>query len=267
MNKMEYQGYLASREWALKREAVRKRSGSKCERCKKNEMDAVHHLTYIRIGNELLTDLQAICDPCHEFLSGKRDDDPAISAPLAEIKSFYDVINHAHSSKDERLCSQLLWTHLVRFAPPIIELRIEAEYPSDLAARLERFLNEATGIRWTIVRSSEEGEPAFADQMISLRQLCTVVSRERARVLSMVLHSHPELLWEVERLFPDTNPYGLDPHPSSVPWPKPKEPDSSATKARIGWFGTAKHVLHWSSDEMSEHIHRCYPGYEDVLQE
>lgn len=39
-------------------------------------MDAVHHITYERIGCENLTDLMAICDPCHEFESGKRDNDP-----------------------------------------------------------------------------------------------------------------------------------------------------------------------------------------------
>ena len=81
---MKYPQYLASREWALKREAVRKRSGNKCERCKKAPQDAVHHLTYERVGNEHLEDLQAICDPCHEFLSGKSDYDPAYRHP-AEI--------------------------------------------------------------------------------------------------------------------------------------------------------------------------------------
>src|SRR5579872_6752263 len=71
-----YKTYLASREWALKREAVRRRSGNKCERCKKGPQDAVHHLTYANVGNEPLENLQAICRPCHEFLSGKSDYDP-----------------------------------------------------------------------------------------------------------------------------------------------------------------------------------------------
>jgi 5-methylcytosine-specific restriction endonuclease McrA len=77
MNSSEYKEYLASREWAVLREKVRERSGDKCERCKVNKQDAVHHLTE-RIGHELLGDLQAICTPCHEFLSGKRNSDPAI---------------------------------------------------------------------------------------------------------------------------------------------------------------------------------------------
>ena len=81
---MKYKAYLASREWALKREAVRKRSGNKCERCKTGPQDAVHHLTYEHVGNEPLEDLQAICDPCHEFLSGTSRFDPACRHP-AEI--------------------------------------------------------------------------------------------------------------------------------------------------------------------------------------
>jgi hypothetical protein len=80
-----YKQYLASREWMLKREAVRHRSGNKCERCKTGPQDAVHHLTYERVGNELLEDLQAICDPCHKFLSAKSHFDPAVSKHPAEI--------------------------------------------------------------------------------------------------------------------------------------------------------------------------------------
>lgn len=76
MNGTEYQTYLASREWALKREAVRERSYGVCERCHFRKMDAVHHLTYARVGKEDLTDLLAICEPCHEFISGKTDVDP-----------------------------------------------------------------------------------------------------------------------------------------------------------------------------------------------
>lgn len=73
---MNYQEYLASREWALKREAVRERSRNTCERCFSNPQDAVHHKTYERIGDEKLEDLIAVCNPCHEFLSAKSKIDP-----------------------------------------------------------------------------------------------------------------------------------------------------------------------------------------------
>lgn len=73
---MDYQRYLASREWALKKEQVRKRSRDKCERCKRAPYEATHHLTYERVGNERLEDLQAVCNACHEFLSAKTHVDP-----------------------------------------------------------------------------------------------------------------------------------------------------------------------------------------------
>lgn len=72
----DYQRYLASREWAVRREVVRARSGGRCERCIRRPMNAVHHLTYERIGRESLEDLQAICNVCHAFLSGKTEYDP-----------------------------------------------------------------------------------------------------------------------------------------------------------------------------------------------
>lgn len=75
--KEKYNLYLCSREWAEKREAVRERSGGKCERCGVNAMDACHHLTYERKYAELVEDLQATCTPCHEFTHGKRDSDPS----------------------------------------------------------------------------------------------------------------------------------------------------------------------------------------------
>src|SRR6185436_570092 len=54
--------------------------------------------------------------------------------------------------------------HLVRFAPPVIELRVQPEAPKDLASRLGSFLAEATGTRWTIALSTAEGEPTVAEQ-------------------------------------------------------------------------------------------------------
>lgn len=93
--KFDYKRYLASREWALLREAIKKRSGGWCERCMGNdedgprEMAATHHLTYERIGHERLEDLLATCGPCHEFLSGKTSGDPLdldVNYAIAQIK-------------------------------------------------------------------------------------------------------------------------------------------------------------------------------------
>ena len=84
---------MASREWALKRQAVRQRSGNRCERCKRRKMQSVHHLTYERLGNERLEDLLAVCNPCHEWLSGKSDFDPAKID--ADINRWHEVASVA----------------------------------------------------------------------------------------------------------------------------------------------------------------------------
>lgn len=72
----DYQTYLASREWSLLREQVRERSKNTCEHCFRAPQEAVHHLTYERIWHEDIADLMAICNACHEFVSGKSSVNP-----------------------------------------------------------------------------------------------------------------------------------------------------------------------------------------------
>jgi hypothetical protein len=89
--RVDYHQYLASREWALKKEAVRERPGGICERCHSAPIQSTHHLTYERLGNELLEDLQGLCRPCHEFLSAKRDDDPLQTPPATQPQLIIQV--------------------------------------------------------------------------------------------------------------------------------------------------------------------------------
>ena len=77
-----YGRYLCSREWAVKRTAVRERCGGKCERCKHAPMSHVHHITYERKYDEDLADLMGLCAPCHEFTHDKRDRDPMLDVPV-----------------------------------------------------------------------------------------------------------------------------------------------------------------------------------------
>jgi hypothetical protein len=64
----EYEAYLASPKWRAMRQAVLSRSQGVCELCEKEAATDIHHVTYIRLGNELLTDLRAVCRTCHEYL-------------------------------------------------------------------------------------------------------------------------------------------------------------------------------------------------------
>jgi hypothetical protein len=90
MDKEKYNRYLCSPEWNFKKEAVKLRSGGICERCGTYKSEAVHHLTYARLYNELLEDLQDICGHCHNFISGKSKFNPCEEMVLQQkIKNMF----------------------------------------------------------------------------------------------------------------------------------------------------------------------------------
>jgi 5-methylcytosine-specific restriction endonuclease McrA len=70
----KYQVYLNSDEWKTKRRKVLQRAGYRCQRCKKAQATQVHHKTYKRIFRERLSDLQAVCGPCHMKIHGLKDE-------------------------------------------------------------------------------------------------------------------------------------------------------------------------------------------------
>jgi DNA polymerase-3 subunit gamma/tau len=85
--------------------------------------------------------------------------------PAARLASFRDVASLISGRREPMLHAHLVHSvHLVRFAPPVIELRPEPDAPRDLAARLAAALTEATGTRWTIALATAEGEPTLAEQ-------------------------------------------------------------------------------------------------------
>lgn len=61
-----YQQYLNSNTWKKKRKRKLHQVGYKCEICSGTDNLQVHHLTYERIFQEPLSDLQVLCgDNCH----------------------------------------------------------------------------------------------------------------------------------------------------------------------------------------------------------
>ena len=60
-----YQRYLQTPEWKARRKAVLERERYVCQGCAVGRAVEVHHLTYSHVGNELLFQLVALCDPCH----------------------------------------------------------------------------------------------------------------------------------------------------------------------------------------------------------
>ncbi len=91
---------------------------------------------------------------------------PAAAAPAApRLASFRDVLALAAAEREVVLHGHLLHSvHLVRWAPPVIELRPHADAPRDLAARLGALLLRATATRWTVVLATQGGAPTLADQ-------------------------------------------------------------------------------------------------------
>jgi DNA polymerase-3 subunit gamma/tau len=84
------------------------------------------------------------------------------SAPAARALTFADVVALAGARHEVMLYAHLRQSvHLVRFAPPIIELRLEPEAPRDLAPRLAALLEAETNRRWTIALSGAAGEPTI----------------------------------------------------------------------------------------------------------
>jgi hypothetical protein len=107
--RVDYHRHLASREWALLKIQVRERSGGLCERCGAKQQ-ATHHLTYERLGHERLEDLLGVCNPCHEYLSGKGELDPAGARLDPLPQGIYLVVPVGN----DPACAVRLWQEIVR---------------------------------------------------------------------------------------------------------------------------------------------------------
>src|SRR4051812_17176228 len=61
----EYRRYLASDEWKRTRERAFAYHGRYCAVCGTTKRLQCHHLTYARLGHELMTDLRILCKKHH----------------------------------------------------------------------------------------------------------------------------------------------------------------------------------------------------------
>jgi hypothetical protein len=69
-----YEAHLRSSKWkALSRKVILRAQGV-CEGCRSRPATQAHHLTYQRMGDEMLFDLVAVCDPCHSKIHPKEED-------------------------------------------------------------------------------------------------------------------------------------------------------------------------------------------------
>ena len=85
--------------------------------------------------------------------------------PPPSLRSWREVVAFVATRGEPILHGHLRHcAHLVRFAAPVIELRLEPQAPRDLSQRLARILSDATGTRWTIALGRDAGEPTIAEQ-------------------------------------------------------------------------------------------------------
>jgi len=138
---IDYQQYLASREWRMKRKEVIELNNGICERCASRPIKNVHHLTYENLGQESPLDLLGVCRPCHEYLSAERDDDPAleiIQKTIAECGLFPASIWPGMDTYPSPLftsgSSKYGFTLWMRLVPESEHIGYERGYPRKLLA-------------------------------------------------------------------------------------------------------------------------------------
>jgi hypothetical protein len=71
-----YAEYRQTQAWRQRCALVRKRERDTCQGCMQAFGQHVHHLTYARVGDELLTDLVLYCQSCHERAHGRSATSP-----------------------------------------------------------------------------------------------------------------------------------------------------------------------------------------------
>ena len=112
---------------------------------------------------------------------------PPEPPPPAIPEHFRDVISLVRERREMTLYGHLLHSvHLVRYAPPVIEIRPQPEAPRDLAAKLAAVLGEVTGLRWTIAISTAEGEPTIDAQRQAADQGRAVEASEHPLVQAIM---------------------------------------------------------------------------------
>ena len=154
---------------------------------------------------------------------------PEAISTAPRLSSFRDVAALVEAQREAMLHAHLLHSvHVVRFAPPVIELRPQAEAPRDLSSRLAALLTKVTGTRWTIAISAAKGEPTLAEQGNAADTARRVVAADHPLVRA-ILEAFPGARIDTVH---DANvdKYGL---PADVPLGEPDMPDFAPPDAEL----------------------------------
>jgi 5-methylcytosine-specific restriction endonuclease McrA len=71
----QYDEYLQSDSWYERRRLVMRRAGGMCEACGSARATQVHHRTYKHVFDELLWELAAVCDACHDRVHDRQEEE------------------------------------------------------------------------------------------------------------------------------------------------------------------------------------------------
>lgn len=71
--RVNYEEYIKSADWQVKRKAALSRAGGRCQLCRGTKRLNVHHNTYANLGDERDEDLVVLCKKCHDIYHVKRD--------------------------------------------------------------------------------------------------------------------------------------------------------------------------------------------------
>ena len=137
---------------------------------------------------------------------------PELTQTAPTPRSFRDVVALVAEQREAHLHALLLHAvHLVRFAPPVIELRPEPDAPRDLSSRLAALLTKTTGTRWTIAISKLPGEPTIAEQGQAADQSRRINAAEHPLVRAILAAFPGARIDAVQDT--TTDAYGLAPEP------------------------------------------------------
>ena len=148
----------------------------------------------------------------------------AATPALANPQNFREVVALASGRRPMLHAHLVHSTHLVRFAPGRLELRVRPEVPRDFAAQLGTLLQETTGARWAIALSNTEGEPTLADQGRAADASRRDLARSHPLVQAVLAAFPGATIEEVRDAAADA--YGLLPDPS--PAAEAAAPDDAA---------------------------------------
>jgi len=106
-----------------------------------------------------------------------------VPASVLEPRSFAELVD-AIAESGEKLIAAFLWeqTHLIRFEPGRIELRLESNVPPDLPSRLGQVAGRLTGRRWIVAVGQAAGDPTLAE---------ATALRKESRIAAA--RAHPDL--------------------------------------------------------------------------